>query len=59
MVCSATYLTTTQAGKVLGVTPKHVVWLIHHGHLDGKKWLRMWMVERKSVQEWKKHRRTH
>jgi excisionase family DNA binding protein len=56
MVAAPGYMTTAEAAGRLDVTPKHVVWLIHHGHLDGKRWLRMWMVERSSVETWRKQR---
>ncbi|MCI0659985.1 MAG: helix-turn-helix domain-containing protein [Acidobacteria bacterium] len=42
-------LTTTQAAKLLGVTPRHVRNLIKSGLLEGKLVARDWLIEAESI----------
>lgn len=49
------FCTTDEAAKRLGCDPKHVSWLIQRGHLTGRLWLRFWMVNRSSLEKWKKY----
>lgn len=46
------YCTTSEAAGRLGCEPKHVSWLLKRGHLTGRRWLRFWMIDRKSLLEW-------
>lgn len=52
-----TYCTTAEAAKILDCTEGNVLWLIHHKHLDARRWLRAWMIDRGSVEKWRQKRR--
>lgn len=49
-VTMADWATTREAGELLGVTPRHVNWLIAHGRLEAIKLnSRLTLVSRESI----------
>lgn len=46
------WITTQEAAQILGVTPHHITYLLRTGKLKGKKFVRDWMVDRNSVEEY-------
>ncbi len=46
------WITTNEAAEIIGVSLKHVTYLLRTGKVKGKKFGRFWMVDRASVEEY-------
>lgn len=56
----ADFVTTREAGEILGITPRHVNWLIAHGVLEAVKVTsRLTLVRRDSLENYQPKRKRH
>ena len=51
------WLTTNEAATLIGVTPQQVRYLLRQGILKGCKFGHVWMVQRRSAEEYKESER--
>jgi excisionase family DNA binding protein len=47
------WITTSEAAELTGYDPAHIRWLVRNGHIQGRKFGRDWMVERKRLLQYK------
>lgn len=46
------WITTQEAAEMIGVTRDHITYLLRTGQLEGKKFVRDWMVDKASAEQY-------